>query len=230
MINVVNVSMLEQFDESNFLLYADKIIHGEIITSICNNEALNHGSNLNGMSSYIKENNDDSYDINVNKRVITNVGAADLLFVSVPIWGEQENKFAILLFEGSEIPQMSLSHKLSGLASCPTGSIIAELKNYKQVRLVATIRKSLFVMRHMYNMERFLLGCIMTGILKKILKYALDEKDNDLVGKFNNQYLQDKIIKIFDSFVRLESLMINCIQYMHTQTPIESILSVIKLD
>ncbi len=229
MINVVNLSMLEKFDESNFLLYRDKINNGELITSICNNEAFNHGSNLNGMISYIKKNDDGSYDINLNKRIITNVGAADLLFVSVPIWGEQENKFAILLFEGSEIPQMSLSDKLSGLTSCPTGSIITELKNYKNVRLVSNVRKSLFVMRHMYNMERFLLGCIMTGILKKILKYALDEKDNDVLGKFNNQYLQDKIIKIFDSFVRLESLMINCIHYMNTQTPVESILSVIKL-
>jgi hypothetical protein len=139
MVNVINLSLLEKFDKSNFLLYVDKIINGELITSICNNEAFNHGSNLNGMLSYIKENGDNSYDININKRVITNVGAADLMFVSVSIWGEQENKFVILLFEGSEIPQISLSDKFSGLVSCPTGSIVAELKSYRNIRVVANI-------------------------------------------------------------------------------------------
>ena len=69
----------------------------------------------------------------------------------------------------------------------------------------------------------------MTGILKRILKYALDEKDTDVVGKFNNQYLQDKIIKIFDSYIKLESLVTNCIGYMQKEEPVESILSVIKL-
>lgn len=229
MINVVTLTTLKQFNTSFYNQYAKEITSGRLITSICNNEALNHGSNLNGMASYIKPNEDQSFDIHIDKRIITNVGASDLLFISLPVKTEQDNKFMVLLFEGHELPQRCVSNQLNGLYSCPTGGVKINLDNYKGIRVVSDTRKSLFVMRHMYNMERFLLGCIMTGILKKLLHYSFDEKDQDSLGKFNNQYLQDKVIKIFDSYIKLDSLVKQCIQLMTQNKPIESILSVIKM-
>ena len=90
MINVVTLSMLDKYNKQQFMQYSDGILNGEFITAICNNEAFNHGSNLNGMTSYIKHNEDTTFDVLLDKRVITNVGAADLLFVSVPVSGESK--------------------------------------------------------------------------------------------------------------------------------------------
>lgn len=229
LVNVVCLSMLEKYDRPLFSEYRDSLVNGQLISAICNNEAFHHGSNLNAMTSALHYNVDGSSNILINKPMITNAGASDLLFVSVPLADEGENKFAILLFLGDELTQTSLSEKLSGLLSCPTGSVRAEFTNYREARVVGSTRKSLFMMRHMYNMERFLIACIMSGILKKTLAYAFDEMNNDHLAKFANQYLQDKIIRIFDASIKLESLIENCVKCMENNLPVESLLSIIKL-
>ncbi|HEX2548898.1 MAG TPA: acyl-CoA dehydrogenase family protein, partial [Gammaproteobacteria bacterium] len=174
-------------------------------------------------------NADATYDISIDKKIITNVGASDLLFVNLAVSGGQSNKFVIVLFENDEIPQRSISDKLAGLTSCPSGSLRVELVKYKDIKIVAEGNKSLLVMRLMYNMERFLIGGVIAGILKKILYYALQETDLDTVGKFNNQYLQDKVIAIFSYYTKLDSLIKNCIQLMNHHLIVEPILSLIKI-
>ena len=227
--NAIAITLLNKYGKDSELSCIEKIGNGELIAAVCNNEATNHGSNLNAMVSYIKYNDDSSYDIHINKKMITNVGASDLLFVCVPILGKAENNFVILLLDGHAIPQRSVSSSLHGLSTCPTGSIEADLVNCKDIRFIAEGKKSLLVMRHIYNMERFLIGCIMTGILKRLLNYALTEKDNDSTDKFNNQYLQDKIISLFDTFIKFDSLIKNCVTYMDDNQPSEPLLSLIKL-
>ena len=166
--NVIAITLLDKYGEDSDLPCIEKIANGELTAAVCNNEATNHGSNLNAMASYIKYNDDGLYDIHINKKMITNVGASDLLFVCVPILGKAENNFVILLLDGHAIPQQSLSSSLHGLSTCPTGSIEADFVNCKDIRFIAEGKRSLLVMRHIYNMERFLIGCIMTGILKRL--------------------------------------------------------------
>ncbi|KTD61461.1 hypothetical protein Lsan_1838 [Legionella santicrucis] len=229
MVNLITLFIAQQQSNDCLSQHLNQLLNGEIITAVANNEAFHHGSNLNAMTSCIKFNSDSSFDIVINKPLITNAGAADLVIASVPIEGKAKNQFAMLLFEGSEIQQKCFSEQLSGLRSCPTGSISAQYKNIRNIRLVTEVRRSLLVMRQIYNMERFLLGCIMTGILKKILHYALKEMDDDVHEKFANQYLQNKILSIFEALIRLESLVKNCIDSMEKGNPTESILSIIKL-
>lgn len=230
MLNIITASTIHQFSKNTYGNYIDPIINNQMITAIGNNEALSHGSNLNAMNSYFKQHDDDSCDIYIDKKVITNVGAADLLLVSAPMINKGANKFVILLFKGNEIQQNCISQNLHGLASCPTGSIKLDQKNKKDIKFLTPPRLSLLVMRHMYNMERFLLGCILTGILKKILRHVLEERDKDSLNKFNNQYLQDKVIKIFENYIQLESLVKSSIQYMSQYSNgIEPILSIIKI-
>ena len=227
--NVIAATLLEKYDKEKYSPYIHKIKEGDFVAAVCNNEASNHGSNLNAMASFIHYNDDGSCEVSIDKKMITNVGASDLLFICVSVKNKAESSFAVLLFEGQEVHQYSLSDKLHGLSSCPTGSVRAELTCYKDIRFISKGAKSFLMMRHMYNMERFVLGCIMAGILRKIVHYALEEQDLDMVGKFNNQYLQDKVIVLFSLYLKLESLLKNCIHYMESGKTIEPLLSIIKL-
>ena len=228
-LNVITMTVIQNYGKEKYGHYLDAMINGQYVTAICNNEAFSHGSNLNVMKSFIKYNDDKTHDISIDKKVITNVGASDLLFVNLTVSEKQNTKFVIVIFEGHEIPQYSVSNDLAGLASCPSGGIKVELKNCKNIKILAEGNKSLLVMRQMYNMERFLIGCVVSGILKKIVYYALQETDADLIEKFNNQYLQDKVIDIFNYHVKLTSLIKQCIHLMNNDSIIEPILSLIKL-
>jgi alkylation response protein AidB-like acyl-CoA dehydrogenase len=228
-VNVITLLVIQNFGTNKYGHYLDDMMNGRLITAICNNEALHHGSDLNRMKSYIKYNEDGSHDIHIDKKIITNVGAADLLFVTLSVFEKSCNKFVVLLFEGDEILQQSICDHLQGLASCPSGSLRMELKQARHSKIFSDTNKSLLVMRKMYNMERFLIGCIMSGILKKIFAYALQEIELDVTDKFSHQYLQDKVISIFSCYMKLDSLIKNCIQHMNQNSIVEPILALIKI-
>ena len=63
--NAIAITLLNKYGKDSELSCIEKIGNGELIAAVCNNEATNHGSNLNAMVSYIKYNDDSSYDIHI---------------------------------------------------------------------------------------------------------------------------------------------------------------------
>ena len=230
--NVIAIALLNKYDVlKQYNTYRQQLLNSNFTAAICNNELGYHGTDLEKITSCATLVNKNTYDVFINKPLITNVGDADLLIASVKEQHVNSSWLRIMLFVRQEVTQKNLSPDLLGMNNCCTGSISMEKCNYQHAKFLGSKRQSLFIMRTMYNLERFFIGAIVVGILEKILFLCAGLQGNNhhrLPSISDNQYLQDKIITIFKNKSTLEGLILKAISQYQSGEDYSDTLSLVK--
>jgi ribosomal protein S18 acetylase RimI-like enzyme len=144
---------------------------------------------------------EDGYVLTAAKRSITNVGAADLVLVSVRVEGVDPKAAVNLILVETDRPGVSVEaySDLMGLRTSPTGDLQVDGTAVPETCLLGELGDGVRFFRQVFALERLLIGYLYLASLQRSLGRAVRhaetrEQFGSPIGR--NQYVQDKIVRM----------------------------------
>jgi isovaleryl-CoA dehydrogenase len=179
--------------------FLPKLISGEWVGAVANAEP-GAGTDVMALQSQARPEGD-GYSLTAHKRSITNVGAADLVLVSVRVEGVDPKAAVNLILvetDGAGI-RITPYTDLMGLRTSPTGDLTLEGTTVTTACRLGELGDGVRFFRQVFALERLLIGYLYLASLQRSLLRAVQhaetrEQFGSPIGR--NQYVQDKIVRM----------------------------------
>ncbi len=209
---IVAVELLREFgteDQKSRLL--GRLADGSLLAAVGNSESTG-GTRLRAMRTRVSTGENGMSRIDGEKSCTTNAGRAGLLLVSAWCESDGEDRIDLFLLEpGTGILQQPLSQSLGGFRTGLLGRIrLSGAPIDLQSQRLGPPGSGLRIFRRCFHLERLLLSAVVAGALAGLeahLTESLLARDPDANGLLQNQYVQDKIVKLASTRTQMEALL-----------------------
>lgn len=184
------------YQQTTFL---PKLMNGDWVGAVANAEP-GAGTDVMALQSQARPDGD-GYVLHAQKRSITNVGAADLVLVSVRVEGVDPKAAVNLLLVETDAAGVSVQPytDLMGLRTSPTGDLDVVGTPVTAACRLGALGDGVRFFRQVFALERLLIGYLYLASLQRSLHRAVRhaetrEQFGTPIGR--NQYVQDKVVRM----------------------------------